>query len=118
MQAAWLRRFTADAESSLSAFARRLKEAMPDRVTVQEKRGFFAAPRVTGVAVELGDSRYALELAGGRLRASVALVARGITLNTRQLDPAQWFSRLAEETRKATEQAEALSRSLSGFMAS
>jgi hypothetical protein len=117
MQAAWLRRFTADAESSLGAFARRLQEAMPDRVTVHEKRGFFSAARVTGVVVELGDCRYALELAGGRLLASVALVARGVTLNTRQLDPAQWFARLAEETRQATAQAEALSRSLSSFMA-
>ena len=33
MQAAWLRRFNADAESNLKAFALRLKEAMPDLVT-------------------------------------------------------------------------------------
>jgi hypothetical protein len=42
MQAAWLRRFNADAESNLKAFALRLKEAMPDLVTVHEQRGLFA----------------------------------------------------------------------------
>jgi len=44
MQAAWLRRFNADAESNLKAFALRLKEAMPDLVTVHEQRGFFTNP--------------------------------------------------------------------------
>ena len=49
MQAAWLRRFNADAESNLKAFALRLKEAMPDLVTVHEQRGFFAKSRkITG----------------------------------------------------------------------
>ena len=41
MQAAWLRRFKADAESNMTAFALRLKEALPDLVTVHESRGFF-----------------------------------------------------------------------------
>ncbi len=40
-QAAWLRRFTADAESNLRAFALRLREAMPDLVTVHESKGLF-----------------------------------------------------------------------------
>ena len=40
MQAAWLRRFHVDAESNLNAFALRLKEAMPELVTVQEQ-GFL-----------------------------------------------------------------------------
>jgi hypothetical protein len=45
MQAAWLRRFKADAESNLKAFALRLKEAMPELVTVHESSGFFPAVR-------------------------------------------------------------------------
>jgi len=40
VQAAWHRRFKADVESNLKAFALRLKEAMPELVTVQETRGF------------------------------------------------------------------------------
>lgn len=118
-QAAWLRRFRSDAETNLSAFARRLKEALPDQVTVHESRGFLSrTARTTGVTVSLGENQYKLELAGGRLQASVAMVVRGITLNTKTVDPAEWFSRLAQETRAATEHAKALSQSLDAFMGS
>jgi len=118
-QAAWFRRFKADAESNLKAFALRLKEAMPELVTVQESRGFFTgAAKVTGVTVELGENRYNLALDGGRLKATIAMVVRGITLNTKNVDPAEWFVRLGEETKKASEHARALSQSLTDFMAS
>ena len=118
MQAAWLRRFKADAESNLRAFALRLKEAMPEQVTIHEKRGFFGgAGKTTGVSVELGEFRYNLAIDGGRLKADVAMVVRGITLNTKAVEPGEWFQRLAEETRKASDHAQALSRSLGAFMA-
>ncbi len=118
-QAAWLRRFRSDAESNLSAFARRLKEAMPDQVTVHETKGFFSrSARTTGVTVHIGENQYKLEIVGGRLQASVAMVVRGITLNTKTIDPAEWFTRLAQETKAATEHAKALSESLDAFMGS
>jgi len=118
MQAAWLRRFKADAESNLTAFALRLKEAMPDLVTVHESRGFFSGARTTGVSVELGENRYSLAIDRGRLKATIAMVVRGIVLNTKSVDPGEWFAKLAEETRKATAHAQALSRSLANFMVS
>jgi hypothetical protein len=118
MQAAWLRRFHADAESNLKAFARRLKEAMPALVTIRESKGFLSrTARITGVSVDLGNNRYTLELANGRLKATVAMVVRGITLNTKDLDPGDWFVRLSRETRETTEHAKALSQSLTSFMA-
>jgi hypothetical protein len=118
-QAAWFRRFRADAESNLKAFALRLKEAMPELVTVQESRSFFSgAAKITGVTVELGENRYNLAVDGGRLKATIAMVVRGITLNTKNVDPAEWFVRLGEETKKASEHAQALSQSLTDFMAS
>jgi hypothetical protein len=119
VQAAWLRRFTADAESNLRAFALRLKEAMPDRVKIEESKGFFSRNgKTTGVAVDLGENRYHLTIDQGRLQASIAMVVRGITLNTRSLDPADWFARLAEETKQASAHAKSLSQSISNFMAS
>jgi hypothetical protein len=119
MQAAWMRRFASDTESNLRAFALRLKEALPDRVTIHESKGFFArTAKITGVEVDLGDNRYVLENANGRLKASIALVVRGIALNTRGVDPAEWFARMTEETRKASDHARALSQSLTNFMAS
>jgi hypothetical protein len=118
IQAAWLRRFNADAESNLKAFALRLKEAMPELVTVHESRGFFSgAAKTTGVSVDLAEHRYTLALDGRRLTASIAMIVRGITLNTKTTDPADWFAKLAEETRKVSEHAQALSRSLNAFMA-
>jgi len=117
-QAAWLRRFKADAESNMTAFALRLKEAMPELVTVHESRGFFSGGKTTGVTVELGENRYSLEIERGRLKATIAMVVRGISLSTKDVDPAEWFAKLADETRKATEHAQALSRSLAAFMVS
>jgi hypothetical protein len=118
MQAAWLRRFKSDAESNLTAFALRLKEALPELVTIHEVRGLFSrSAKTKGVSVELGEKRYNLEIDGGRLKASVAMVVHGIVLNTKSVDPADWFARLAEETKKASEHAQALSGSLNDFMA-
>ncbi len=118
MQAARLRRFKADAESNLKAFALRLKEAMPELVTIQESCGLFSSGKTTGVEVELGENRYILQLDRGRLQAKIAMVVRGITLNTKNVDPSEWFVRLSDETRKASEHAAALGQSLTDFMAS
>ena len=118
MQAAWLRRFKSDVEGNLRAFALRLHEAMPERVKIHEKKGLFArAGKVTGLAVEMDENTYVLEIANGRLTASVIKIVRGIAISTKSVDPADWFVRLAEETKKATEQAKSLSRSIAGFMA-
>jgi hypothetical protein len=119
MQAAWLRRFKSDAESNLRAFALRLKEALPELVTIHESRGLFSrSVKTKGVSVELGEKRYNLEMDGSRLKASIAMVVHGVVLNTKSVDPAEWFARLAEETRKASDYARALSGSLGDFMAS
>ena len=50
--------------------------------------------------------------------ASIAMVVRDIAISTRRVDPAEWFAKLAEETRKTSEQAKRLAQSLSAFMAS
>jgi hypothetical protein len=118
MQAAWLRRLTSDIESNIGSFALRLKEAMPDRVTILEKKSFFSAPKVTGVSVEIGEHKYMLEVDGRRLKATVAMVVRGITLSTKNVDPSQWFAQLSQETLKTTEHAKSFSQSLSTFMLS
>jgi len=119
MQAAWLRRFSSDAQSNLGAFALRLKEALPELVTVHEQRGLFSkSGKITGVTVDLGQNRYKLEIVSGRLSASIAMIVRGITLNTKTVDPAEWFVKLGEETKTASAHAQSLSASLQQFMAS
>jgi hypothetical protein len=116
IQTAWMRRFQADAEGNLKAFSLRLKEALPEQVTVHEKKPFlFGSSKTTGVSIALGEHNYTLEFNNGQLCARVAMVVRGITLNTKQIDPGEWFAKLGEETKKATEQAKRLSESLSAF---
>jgi hypothetical protein len=118
LQAAWLRRFNSDAAGNLRAFALFLREALPDLVTVQESKGLFSrTAKTTGVTVELGDCRYILQLVNGRLQATVAMVVRGITLNTRKVDPGEWFAKLHEATQAAAEHARSFSQSLDRFMA-
>ena len=117
VQAAWLRRFSADAESNLRAFALMLREALPERVTIHENKSLFSRNvKTTGVTVELGEHRYSLLMANGRVQTQIAMVVRGVTLNTKTLPPAEWFLRLREETQKASEYAQSLSQSLDRFM--
>jgi hypothetical protein len=119
MQAAWLRRFKTDAESNLRAFALRLREAMPDQVTIHEKKGLFSRTgKVTGLTVQMDEASYVLEIAEGRLKASVATIIRGVAISTKSIDPADWFIRLSEETKKASDHAKSLSQSIAAFMAS
>ncbi len=119
IQTAWLRRFQADAEGNMTAFALRLKEAMPHLVTVHESKGFFSrSTRITGVSIELNTNQFTLEVANGRLRATIKMVIRGVALNTKEVDPGDWFARLSRETKETTAHAKALSGSLASFMAS
>lgn len=117
-QAAWLRRFQSDTQSNLKALALRLREAMPEHVTVHEtSQGFFSrTTTITGVTVDMDQHRYTLEVVKGHLRASVAMVVRGIVLNTKSLDPTEWFVKLSEETKTASDHAKRLAQSLSAFM--
>ena len=118
LQAAWLRRFQADAEGNMGAFALRLKEAMPQQVTLHERKSLFSrTARITGVTVELNSNQFNLDLAEGRLKATIKMIVRGVTLNTKDVDPGDWFARLARETQASAAHAEALSASLAAFMA-
>jgi len=117
-QAAWLRRFQSDAESNLRAFALRLSEAMPERVTIHQSKSLFSrTARITGVTVAMDQNHYILEIANGRLKASIAMVVRDIAISNKSFDPAEWFVRLQDETRTASEHAKRLAQSLSAFMA-
>ena len=122
MQAAWLRRFKADAESNLKAFALRLKEAMPELVTVHESRGFFSSSGKRPPASPSSSAKTATawkSSVAGWTAKDCHGGAWHRAPNTKAIDPAEWFAKiLAGETKKATEHAKALSHSLSQFMVS
>jgi hypothetical protein len=117
IQAAWLRRLQADAEGNLRAFALRLREALPDKVEIHEKRGLFSrAGTITGLTIRLAGGQYTMAIEGGQLRTSVATIVRGVRIGTKELDPAAWFAKLRAETAAATADAKRLSDSLSAFL--
>lgn len=90
---------------------------MPERVTIHESKSLFSRnAKTTGVTVELGEHQYILSMANGRVQAQIAMVVRGVTLNTKSVAPAEWFTRLREETQQASEYAQSLSQSLDRFM--
>ena len=117
-QSAWLRRFETDIASNLKSFALRLKEAMPGHVDILEDKPLFGAPKLRGVSLDIGESKYTLEVIKGRLKATKAMVVRGVTLNTKSLEPAAWFAELSAETQKTADHAKSLSQSIAAFMAS
>ena len=91
---------------------------MPEHVTIHEHKPLFGKPKMTGVTVAIGENiNIRLEIVGEKLKSSVALIVREITLNTKNIDPsAEWFTQLAAETQKTTEHAKSLSQSLSAYM--
>lgn len=115
LDAALGRRFAADAAGSFASLARRLKEALPDAVTLDERRRLFGPPTLTGLAVELGDKRFGLALEHGRPRATVSLLVRGVVLNTRTVPAAEWFASLRAATAAEADAAAGLSRAMSAF---
>jgi hypothetical protein len=70
-QAAWMRRFSSDAESNLAAFALRLREAMPELVTVHEQKGFGMVVRgITLSTREVAPDAWFAELSAETQKAS------------------------------------------------
>jgi len=118
IQAAWMRRFKSDIESNLHAFALRLKEALPENVTILTQKPLFGKKKTIGVSIEMGEHKYMLKIENSKLKSSMAFIVRNIVLNTKTMDPAEWFTQLALETKKTTEHAKILSQSLSAFMTS
>jgi hypothetical protein len=116
---AWMRRFEADATGNLRALALRLKEALPQKVNLETRGGFFGrGGAIVGVTVELGDYAYALKLDKGQLRASVSMIVRGVAISNKPVAPEEWFRRLAEDARASSQQARGLSQSIDAFMSS
>ncbi|HVC79829.1 MAG TPA: hypothetical protein VNL35_04920 [Chloroflexota bacterium] len=94
-----LRADLSDTKAFLGALAEKLGGALPAQCTVERKGGLFAKEKpVHRVSVELGEHRYAIELAGhGGLRASRIKVVRGIALKTEELPVDTWIEELSRD---------------------
>jgi hypothetical protein len=96
--AASIRADTADLGLFLDVLATKFEAALPGMVEVRRDGGLFRRQHpVRAVTVSLGDHRYELHRHGHRLRACVALQARGITLRTDEKPLDEWIDVLSRE---------------------
>jgi hypothetical protein len=94
--AASLRADAGDLASGLEVLARKLEGALPGRVRV-ERSGLFRNKRVERLECDLGETRYALAVRGGRPEARRGTVVRGVTLKSEELGLDAWIDALARE---------------------
>ncbi len=92
-----LRASSGDLATYLRVLAEKLEAALPGAVRVERRRaGLLAGERkVVGLSCELGQERYGLAAAGGRLDATRATVVRGVVLKTVSVPLEEWVDALA-----------------------
>lgn len=95
-----------DFEAFLEALAAKLNGALPDSTTV-ERGGRLKGRRVERIQVDLGESRYRLEVTkAGRPLGSRARVVRGIVLKNEELPLDEWIDALSRDLTAAAETSE------------
>jgi hypothetical protein len=119
LPAAALRADRAELDSSLTALASTLEQALPGLASVERRKvGGFRSKRseVRRILVELGDERFEL-LAGDRaLQCSRNKVVRGITLSHEQLTSADWIAALLAALGRTAEISERDRTALEGLL--
>lgn len=97
--AASLRADAGDTHSFVEALARKLADALPQRVQVERGGGLFSHNHpVRRVAVNLGEWEYLLSAEpGGALSAARTHTVRGIALKSEPLGVDEWIDALSAE---------------------
>lgn len=117
--AASLRADASDVGAFVESLAAKLEAAVPGRVRVDRRRsGLRGGKRVRAIALDAGDQRLELELAGGALEARASKLSGGIVLKREPVDPDAWLALLGEvlaaEARRSQATRQALERLLIG----
>lgn len=95
MIAAGLRRDAQDARLNGQALLTSLAAALPPEMTkVQRSGGLLRKPRITGVAVSVGDRRYVLESATSGFVSSVCHESGGVVMSTTPVGFEEWVREL------------------------
>lgn len=113
MAAAGLRADGDDLRMAVEVLASKLSQALPASTQVRRSGGGLLGRgerRVRGVAVEIGATKFELEIAGGRLVASRQREVGGIAIKRVELAPEEWIAELTADLRaEAARSAEARS---------
>lgn len=94
--AASLRADATDMRAFVEALAAKLEASFPERTRV-ERGGFLGGKRVRKIECELGEDRYVVEHADGRVTTRRSKVVRGIALKNEELPIAEWIDALSRE---------------------
>ena len=119
LPAAALRADRAELDSSLTALASTLEQALPGLASVERRKvGGFRSKRseVRRILVELGDERFELLAADRALQCSRNKVVRGITLSHEQLTSADWIAALLAALGRTAEISERDRAALEGLL--
>jgi hypothetical protein len=119
LPAAALRADRAELESSLTALASMLEQALPGLASVERRKvGGFRSKRseVRRILVELGDERFELVAADRALQCTRNKVVRGIALSHEQLTSAEWLAALLAALSRTAEISERDRTALEGLL--
>ncbi|MFZ0042955.1 MAG: hypothetical protein WAK93_16730 [Solirubrobacteraceae bacterium] len=117
--AASLRADTSDLSAFVEALAVKLEEAVPGAVAVTRRRdGMFGPKRVQRIALDAGDQRLELQVAGGAIQTRCSRLSGGIVLKREELDTDAWLHALGEalavQAQRSQTTRQALERLLNG----
>jgi hypothetical protein len=104
--AAALRADDADVGGSIEAMAAKLEASLPGRAHVERRGGGLfgrGAKQVRAVRVELGSSRYELNVESGRLEGFRERQVGGISIKREPLAADAWLAALTDELRAEAE---------------
>src|SRR6266702_2467613 len=102
MVAAGLRADATDLDAFVEALAVKLQGALPGRVAVGRQGGLFSrSKRVREISVDMGDCRYSLVSAGGRIETARRNEVRGIAIKSEPLELDDWIAALSQELEAA-----------------
>ncbi len=115
--AASLRADLSDLGAFVEALAVKLERAVPGATQVERRReGLFGPKLVRRIALDAGDQRLELRVAGNRLETRCARLSGGIVLKTEAVDTDAWLAALgnalAVEARRSDTTRRALERLL------
>jgi hypothetical protein len=99
LSAASLRASSGDLRSYVEVLADKLARALPGRVKVERRaaRLLSKQKRVTGIELDLGDTRYLLAAQDGNVETRCATCVRGIVLKSNVVPLDAWIDQLLRE---------------------
>jgi hypothetical protein len=111
--AASLRADGSDLKAFVEALAVKLEQAVPAAVRVERRRGGMFGPKlVQRIALDAGDQRLELRVAGAGIQTRCARLSAGIVLKNETVDTDAWLAALGQALAAEARRSETTRRAL------